>query len=77
LSDDLNLRAEIARIDRDHAETNKLIAEGRKLLAEQAKFVAEENKLWRGWRLAPWLAWLGLAGGVVTIVGAMLRIIGK
>jgi len=32
--DQLNLRAEIARIDRDRAESEKFIAEQRKLISE-------------------------------------------
>jgi hypothetical protein len=90
-STDLDLRAEIARIDRDRAETSKLVAESRallaaetrdgadtrKLLAEQAKLMAEQMKLQREWRLAPWLAWLGITGGVVTLTGAVLHALGR
>ena len=77
---DLDLRAELARIDRDRAETSKLVAESyklhaeqRKLLAEQANLIAQEAKTLREWRLAPWLAWLGITGGVVTLAVAALR----
>jgi len=41
----LDLRAEIARIDRDRAETQKLIEEAQKLTAEQRKLLAEDLKL--------------------------------
>jgi hypothetical protein len=91
---ELDLRSEIARMDRDRAETQKLLAgvgklnaealamratelrdgaDSRKLLAEQAKLLAEQVKLQREWRLAPWLAWLGIGGGAVTVIGALLR----
>jgi membrane protein involved in colicin uptake len=43
--DRLDIRAEIARIDRDRAETAKLSEEARKFAAEQAKFSAEQAKL--------------------------------
>jgi hypothetical protein len=93
---ELNLRAELARIDRDRAESEKLAAEqrklnaeaqalfaqqlrdgadSRKLLAEQAKLIAEQLKLQREWRLAPVLAWLGVTGGVVTVIGAVLQLL--
>jgi hypothetical protein len=52
----LDLRAELARIDRDRAETQKLMAESRRfddgrqaelqrMLEETKKFVAEQHKL--------------------------------
>jgi hypothetical protein len=80
----LDLRAELARIDRDRAETVKLLAgaqlripaETRKLQAEQANLIAQEAKALREWRLAPWLAWLGVAGGLITISGAILHALG-
>lgn len=37
----LNLREQIERIDRNHAEIQKLLAEGAKLLAERDKFNRE------------------------------------
>jgi hypothetical protein len=93
----LDLRAELARIDRDRAETEKLTAEQRKhnaeaqallapqmrdgadirkLVAEQLKLLDEQIKLQREWRRALWWAWLGVAGGVVTLIGAELLVIG-
>ena len=78
---ELGLEAELVRISRDRAETSKLIsesyklhAEQRKLLAEQANLIAQEAKTLRDWRLAPWLAWLGVAGGAITVIGALLRV---
>lgn len=69
---DLDLRAELARIDRDRAETQKLTEETRKFTAEQhkltreaEKFRAEEMKLWRDWRLAPWLVVVSLVAAIV------------
>jgi hypothetical protein len=74
---ELDLRAELARIDRDRAETHKLTAESQKLTAEQhklmregEKFRAEEWKLWRDWRMAPWVfvasLLAALIGGVIA-----------
>jgi len=54
----LDLRAEIARIDRERAETAKLTEEARKFIAEARKF---DRDRW----LAPMLA-------VVTVLGGML-----
>jgi anti-sigma factor RsiW len=73
-----NLQAELARLDRDRAETNKLFEETRKFTAEQHKLMreaeklrAEEMKLWRDWRLAPWIFALSL------IIGALGAVIGR
>ena len=69
---ELDLRAELARIDRDRDETDKLTAESQKLTAEQhklmregEKFRAEEWKLWRDWRLAPWVFAASLLAAVI------------
>lgn len=43
---EIDLRAEIARIDRDRAETQKLEVEGRKMEAERRKLEAEQLKLY-------------------------------
>jgi hypothetical protein len=40
-----DLQAEIARIDRDRAETQKFVEETRKLTAEAQKLGAEQQKL--------------------------------
>ena len=58
----LDLRAELARIDRDRAETHKLMREAEKLRAE-------EHKLWRDWQLAPWAVALSF---VAAIVGGII-----
>ena len=50
-----NLRAEIARLDRDRAETQKLSEETRKYVAEAHKLDAEARKLDREYRWFPWL----------------------
>jgi len=59
LHDGLDLRAELARIDRDRAETHKLMreaatldAEQHKLMREAEKLRAEEHKLWREWQIS-------------------------
>jgi hypothetical protein len=64
---ELDLRAEIARIDRDQAETHKLMAEQRKLDAERAKFDRE-----------PWLTLLtALAGLTGVVLGALIVFLGR
>jgi hypothetical protein len=78
----LDLRAELARIDRDRAESQKLIAEGEKLQAEQRKLIAEDLKLAAEQRklfsegrklnrdrwLAPLVLLASLCGGVIVAV---------
>ncbi len=73
MSDTIDLREQLARIDRALAEThkfqqetNKLQAEGTKLLQEARKLGAEHDKLRRDWRLAPWLLAASVGGGVVA-----------
>lgn len=63
IGDDLDLRGEIARIDRDRAETAKLTEETRKFTAEQHKLMSEAAKLDRDRWLAPWLAVITVLGG--------------
>jgi hypothetical protein len=62
-----------ATYDRMLAETRKFSAEQNKLAAEAAKLQAEEKKLGRDRLLAPWLAIVGLIGGIITIVSALAR----
>ncbi len=80
----MDIKAVLARIDRDMAETrkfaaeqHKLAAEQGKLQAEQAKFYAEQAKLTRDHYLAPWLAIAGLVGGVVTVISLLARLFGR
>lgn len=54
----------------------RMIAESEKLSAGQRKLIAESQKLDRERRLAPWLAWVGLIGGVVTVASVILRAFG-
>jgi len=65
----LDLRAELARIDRDRAETAKLFAEQHKLMHEAEKLRAEEHKLWRDWQLAPWVLALSL---IAALIGGLI-----
>jgi len=44
---ELDLRAELARIDRDRAETLKLMAERQKLLAESHRFDLNRYEPWK------------------------------
>jgi hypothetical protein len=58
LMSDLDLPAALARLDRDRAETSKLLAESRKLLAEEHKFNREP--------------WLMLSVALAALVGTLL-----
>lgn len=75
-SADLGLRAQLARIARARAETEKLseetrklVAEAHKLAAERDKLAAEALKLHRDRVLAPWQVAVGTLGGVAALVG--------
>ena len=77
-----DLRAIVARIDRDLEESAKLRAENRKFIAEHDKLIAEEatlrseaRKLDRDRWIAPWLAITGLVGGLITVIGAVWRLL--
>jgi len=60
----LDLRAEIARIDRDRAESDKLRQESERFIAEQRKLIAEGRTLDRDRWLAPWSLLIALMGGL-------------
>ena len=64
----LDLRAEIARIDRERAETAKLTEEARKFVAEQGKLIAEGRKYERDRWLAPLVLAASLLGGVLVAI---------
>jgi hypothetical protein len=64
--DRLDLREQIGRIDKMREETLKFTAEQHKLMAEAAK-------LGRDRLLAPWLAIVGLIGGLIAIASAIAR----
>ena len=70
----LDLRAEIARIDRDRAESEKLQEETRKFTAEQRKLIAEAGKLNRDRWLAPWVLVSTLIGSISG--GAIVAVLG-
>ena len=57
----LDLRAEIARIDRDRAEAEKFAAEQRKLIAESRKL---DRDRW----LAPLVLAASLLGGIIVTI---------
>lgn len=68
-ADGLDLRAELARIDRDRAETAKFAAEQRKLTSEADKLRAdklraEELKLLWDRRLSPWVIGASIIGSM-------------
>lgn len=54
---ELDLREQIARIDRMRDESDKFRAEQRKLIAESLKLAEEEARLHRDRVLSPWLLW--------------------
>jgi len=62
----LDIREQIARIDRAIAETHKLQQESDKFVAEQKKLIAEAGKLDRDRTLSPWLLGASLLGGLVV-----------
>jgi hypothetical protein len=62
-----------ATYDRMLEETRKFTAEQHKLMAEADKLRAEERKLGRDRLLAPWLAIVGLIGGILTIASTIAR----
>jgi hypothetical protein len=78
----VDFRAIVARIDRDLEEAGKLreesqkfIAEQKKLMAEEAKLRSEARKLDRDRWIASWLAITGLVGGLITVGGALWRVL--
>jgi hypothetical protein len=72
VTDDLNMRDVLARIDRQQAETQKFVAEQRKL-------IAEADKLTRDRWLAPLVAVasvIAAVGGIVAGAAAVARLAG-
>jgi hypothetical protein len=53
------------RTNRAEQEARKFIAEQHKLMREAEKLRAEEMKMWRDWRMAPWVFALTLIAGVI------------
>ena len=82
---DIDMQRELIRIERDRAETQKLVAESGKLLAEQhklnaenGKLLAEQHKLSRDTSLAPWqMALTGMATGAALFAAgvALMRVL--
>jgi len=58
---ELDLRAELARIDRDRAETQKLIAESQKLSAETRHFDRQ--------------TWQPMAIAVLALIASMIALV--
>lgn len=71
--DALDIREQIARIDRTQAEMQKLNAETQKFVAEQSKLSAEAGKFNRDRYLAPILTAAAVGGVVSAIVPTLLR----
>ena len=72
----LDLRAEIARIDRDRAEASKLREESDKFVAEQRKLLAEGRKFERERWLAPALAIASVVGGLLGVATFIAHLMG-
>jgi hypothetical protein len=70
----LDLREQIVRIDHALDEAAKLRSEANKLRAEETKLYAEARKFDRDRWIAPWLAIVGLIGGIATAAGAIWRL---
>ena len=64
---ELDLRAELARIDRDRAETNKLAEEARKLTAEAHKLAAESRHFDRQ-------SWQPMAIAIIALVASIFAL---
>lgn len=69
LSEDLDLREQVARIDRNQAET-------RKLLEESVKLAAETRKLGREALIAPFTAGAAVTGAIVAAMLAVQKLLG-
>jgi hypothetical protein len=72
--DRLNLREQIARIDRAIEETHKFTAEQHKLMAEQQKLASEALKLERERGLAPWQATAITLGSLAALVASLVSL---
>jgi hypothetical protein len=70
--DQLDIREQIARIDRHQAEIDKLFAEQSKLRAEEPKLRAEEPKLRAEARKYRWDPFLVIAGMIVAAIAVRL-----
>lgn len=70
---DLDLRAEIARIDRERAETRKLTQESDKFAAEQRKLISESQKLDKERWWFPWLQVITAIAAIIAALGVLLR----
>jgi hypothetical protein len=66
----LDLREQIARIDRMRDESEKF-------KAEQQKLIAEAAKLNRDRLVAPWLAIASVVGGALGLATFMSRLLGR
>lgn len=72
----LDLRAEIARIDRDRAESAKLTEETRKFIEESHKLAAEARKLDRDRWWAPALAITATVASILGIATFIAHLMG-
>jgi len=72
---ELDLRAELARIDRDRAETQKLAEETRKLIAESQKLSAEERKLTSESRHFDRQTWQPMAIALLALVASIIALV--
>jgi septal ring factor EnvC (AmiA/AmiB activator) len=68
----LDLKEQLARIDRAQAETRKFAAEQNKLAEEASRFQAEARKLGRDYRFAPPLMLVAALGSVAAAIAASI-----
>jgi hypothetical protein len=72
----LNIREEIARIDRNRADIQKLLAEHSKLNAEQSKLAAEGRKFNLDWWIVPATVLGAIVAGAVARLPEILHAFG-
>jgi hypothetical protein len=72
--DRLDLREQIARIDRAIEEGHKFTAEQHKLMTEEQKLASERRKLDRDRGLAPWQATAITVGSIAAFVASIVSL---
>lgn len=68
IPEDINIRDILARIDRQQAETQKLMRELEKFVAEQHKLIAEGRKYNRDFWVVPFT----IIGAIIAAIAARL-----
>lgn len=71
----LDLKEQIARIDRAQEETRKFAEEQHKLAAKARKLNAEAEKIARDRYLAPWVGFAAVAGATAGALGGIAGLV--